>query len=115
MLKTSLTAFRQGKMGESLQTDGPYLGTVGLLLDDAVNVDAISAPVHRGNLASRLLCELTPDDLDLIVLTDRKRSHLHIEQMSHAWGIQKILVTQIKAASCHMHHDTEDTRGLTAQ
>ena len=54
----------------------PHLRPIVLLLDDAVDVDAEPAPVHRGDLASRLLGELPPDDLDLVILADRQRPHL---------------------------------------
>jgi len=52
------------------------LGAVGLLLDDAVHVDAVAAAVHSGHLGYSLLSVLPPNDLHLVVLADRKRAHL---------------------------------------
>jgi len=54
-----------------------HLGAVGLLLDDAIHVDAVAAAVHRGDLSYSFLRVLTPDDLNLVILADGKRPHLY--------------------------------------
>jgi hypothetical protein len=59
-----------------VDTDGDGL-TVGLVLDDTLDVDDVFEAVDRGDLAFATLVEAT-NNSDLVVLSDRNGSNLKI-------------------------------------